>query len=652
MKRLLVACFAAAAAHASPPPNFLFLITDDQRWDALGVVQREQGERARFPWFETPNLDRLAAQGVRFRNAFVTDALCAPSRASILTGRYPQVVGITDNFTPFPFAATTYASLLRKAGYATGYIGKWHMGTQAERPGFDETASYIGFGRYFGAEFLVNGRPQIAKQWVDDAATDYAVAFLKKYRARPFALVVGFKSPHDPQTPAERYRELYDGAEARAAMNENAPVPYPNLFRLPAKVGTPEKFLNYFRCLAGVDEDVGRLLDTLDELHLAASTVVIFMSDNGYYLGERHLLDKRTAYEESIRIPLIIRAPARAVRGRAEDRVVLNIDLAPTILELAGIPVPASVQGRSLRPFLEDQKPASWRDGFFYRYNYDPTYPYAPGVAGVRTTDAKLIRYPGREDWTEVFNLRADPCELANLARDPAAADLRKKLDADFARLGKEAGIDLSSLNDAAETGHAVTGESVFDLDFSAPGRQLPGTVHGALDDGHFDGQSFLEVPNSPDLDPSNGPWTVEILAKAAASDGVLLARGGKFQGYALAVEQGRPVFSIRSDGRLTRATGPGEITGRWTHLAGVLTTGGELRLYVNGQFAAKAAAPQTITAPPNEPMQIGADEGTPVAASQSRFTGSIARVRLFNGARDEAAIRKDAVESPSAKTP
>jgi arylsulfatase A-like enzyme len=659
MKRFLIFHFTwllAFAAHAaSPKPNFLFLITDDQRWDALGVVQREQGELARFPWFETPNLDHLAAQSVRFRNAFATDPLCAPSRASILTGRYPQMVGVSDNFTPFPLTTPTYASLLRQAGYVTGYIGKWHMGTQAERPGFDETASYIGFGRYFGAEFLVNGQSQVAKEWVDDAATDYAIGFLKKYHDRPFALVVGFKSPHDPQTPAERNRDLYDGAEARAAVNENAPTPYPNLFRLPAKVGTPEKFLNYFRCLAGVDQDVGRLLDTLDQLGLSTNTVVIYMSDNGYYLGERHLLDKRTAYEESLRIPLLIRTPSLTGKDRTEDHITLNIDLAPTILDLAGVPVPESVQGYSLRPFLEDRKPDAWRDAFFFRYNYDPTYRYAPGVTGVRTTEAKLIHYPGREDWTEVFNLKDDPYELANLARTAGDAGLRKQLEEDFSTLGKQAGFDLSTLNNIAETGRIATDESVLDFSLldsgtaevtDASGKKNNGTVHGTVTAGHFDGKSFIEVPNSESLDPSNGPWTVEVFAKADAPNGVLLARGGKFQGYALAVEQGRPIFSIRAEGKLTRAEGSGEITGRWTHLAGVLSADGELRLYVDGKLAARETAPQTITAPPNEPAQIGADEGTAVAGSQPRFTGFIARVRLFNGARDEAAIRGDAAKS------
>lgn len=634
MKLLVVLCFGVLTAQAASRPNFLFLITDDQRWDALGVVQQEQGERARFPWFETPNLDRLAREGVRFRNAFATDSLCAPSRASLLTGRHPHAAGVTDNFTPFPLATPTYASLLREAGYATGYIGKWHMGNQAERPGFDETASYIGFGRYFGAEFLVNGRPQVAPQWIDDAATDYAIEFLKRHRDGPFALVVGFKAPHDPQTPAGRHQHLFEGAEARAAVNENVPTPYRNLFRLPAKVGTSEKLLNYFRCLVGVDENVGRLLDTLDELKLSENTVVIFMSDNGYYLGERHLLDKRTAYEESIRIPLLIRAPSLGGNGRVEDHVVLNIDLAPTILDLAGVPVPGAVQGVSLRPFLENRSPATWRDGFFYRYYYDATYPYAAGVAAVRTTDAKLIRYPGREDWTEVFDLRADPYELRNLANDPHAAELRRRLESEFVRLGEEVGIDFAKLNDPAEAGRVPTGEIVFDLDLS---REDGG--------GRFDGKTFREVANTSRLDPSNGPWTVEVLARPDAPEGVLVARGGKFQGYALAVEQGRPVFSVRSEGRLSRAVGPDAITGRWTRLTGVIADNGELRLCVDGRLAATTAA-EFIAAPPNEPMQIAADEGTAVATSRPRFVGEIARVRLFDGARDEDAIRSDASRS------
>jgi arylsulfatase A-like enzyme len=172
---------------AQPKPNFLFVYTDDQRWDAMGVVQREQGERARFPWFQTPNMDRLAAEGVRFRHAFVTLSLCAPSRAAFLTGRYNHLNGVIDNHTPFPVESVTHASLMREAGYRTAYIGKWHMGTQrGKRPGFDYSASFVGQGKYWDCPFEINGESKPTTGWVDDVATDYAIEFMKAHREQPF----------------------------------------------------------------------------------------------------------------------------------------------------------------------------------------------------------------------------------------------------------------------------------------------------------------------------------------------------------------------------------------------------------------------------------------------------------------------------------
>src|SRR5262245_46790882 len=219
---------ASVAQVADPKrPNFVFVYTDDQRWDALGVVQREQGERGRFPWLKTPHMDRLAAEGVRFRNAFVVSSLCAPSRASFLTGCYGHVNGIVNNHTPFPVANVTHASLLKAAGYTTGYVGKWHMGRQSgQRPGFDFSASFIGQGQYFDCPIDVNGKATPSKGWVDDVSADYGIRFIKENKDRPFLLVIGFKAAHGPFTPPPRHKELYDGELARAVPNLRTPAVY------------------------------------------------------------------------------------------------------------------------------------------------------------------------------------------------------------------------------------------------------------------------------------------------------------------------------------------------------------------------------------------------------------------------------------------
>ena len=218
----LLSCLPWAPARGAEPrrPNFVIIFTDDQRWDAMGVVQREQGARGRFPWLQTPNMDRLAAEGVRFRNAFVINSLCSPSRASFLTGCYGHVNGIVNNHTAFSAASVTHAGLLRQAGYRTGYVGKWHMGVQrGPRPGFDFSASYVGQGRYVDNPFEVDGLETSTSGWIDDVAADYAVGFLREAKDRPFLLVVGFKSAHNPFDPPDRVKDAYAGALARPVPN-------------------------------------------------------------------------------------------------------------------------------------------------------------------------------------------------------------------------------------------------------------------------------------------------------------------------------------------------------------------------------------------------------------------------------------------------
>jgi arylsulfatase A-like enzyme len=433
--------FATAVHAADPRPNFLFVYTDDQRWDAMSVVQREQGDRARFPWFQTPHMDRLAAGGVRFRNAFVTLSLCAPSRAAFLTGRYNHLNGVIDNVTPFPESNVTHASLMTAAGYATAYIGKWHMGTQrGQRPGFSYSASFVGQGKYVDCPFEINGELMPTKGWVDDVSTDYAIAFMRQHREKPFSIVVGFKACHVPLEPPARAKDRFAGATWRPVPNMEGDVRA--IFREPAAAGAAPATkrptnLNYFRCISAADDNLGRMLDTLDELGLAENTVVVFASDNGFYLGEHQIGDKRSAYDESLRIPLLVRYPKRFGQGKTVDEMVLNIDLAPTFLELAGIRVSREMQGMSVVPLASANQsgaPANWRHAFFYEYFHEAQYPQTPTLFAVRTATAKLITYPEHEEWTELFDLKADPYETKNLAADPSLKALLVQMHQELAR--------------------------------------------------------------------------------------------------------------------------------------------------------------------------------------------------------------------------
>lgn len=713
-------CRAAAPAPAARP-NFLFLYTDDQRFDALGVVQREQGEAGRFPWLRTPNMDRLAAEGVRFRNAFVVSALCAPSRAAFLTGRYNHLNGVANNHTPFPADNVTWASLLGKAGYATAYCGKWHHGVQSgPRPGFSYSASFVGQGKYADGPFEVNGKKTDTNGWVDDVTTDFAIDFIRRQQGEPFAVAVGFKSSHGPWQPPERLAGELADAVSRPPPNGDAVPP----FKSAPAVGTKHKAgarqpatgpsdaistgrdksamqRNYFRTLLGVDQNVGRLLAALDELKLADDTVVVFSSDNGYYLGEHGLGDKRSAYEESIRVPLLVRYPklGPAAAGRTVDLMALNVDVAPTFLDLAGVPVPAEVQGRSLRPLLAGEPPAGWRTAWFYEYFFERGF-QQPTTLAVRTESAKLIKYPGHDDWTELFDLKADPHERANLYKDPKAADLRGRMEREFDAQAKAVAFKVPATADdpaAAGPGAAVpagepavpfataaraappAGEAlpakppagpVLSFDLSAGTGKEPkipdrtksgndGIVKGSLPLAagrdrnqvrRFEGKSHIEVPKSPSLNPAGVPFAVEVVFRADRPGGVLVARGGKSFGYALLLEKGRPTFVVTTGDKPTRVQADRDVTAKWARVVARVTADRRLTLEVDDEPAAESPLPSFIGRDPSDPMQIGADTGTPVTDEPvpAVFVGLMESVRVTAG--EPAA--GDAAAGPARKPP
>lgn len=436
---LALAMLLTATGHCATErkPNFIFVIADDHRWDAVGVVQREHGEKGRYPWFETPSMDRLAAEGVRFRNAFITHSICSPGRAGFLTGQYTHVNGVMDNGTPFPETAVTHATLLRDAGYRTAYIGKWHMGNQkGPRPGFQYSASFIGQGVYQDCPFEVNGVTTPTKGWVDDVSTDLAIDWIKSNCEQPFSMVVGFKSPHnrrgDTNLP-ERLRRLYDGKTTRRTPNCDIAAIYHKPLTDEDKgkergLSANSVQLDYLRHIKGIDENIGRLLETLDALKLADDTVIVYTSDNGYFLGERGLGDKRALYEEGLRIPFLIRYPRLFPKGKFVDQMVTNLDLAPTFLDLAGLNAHPGMHGTSFKELATGNKPDHWRTSFlaYYRKELGDT----PTCHGIRTDHAKLIVYPGRPEWTEVYDLTKDPYELQNLPADgPLAAQLKAELE-------------------------------------------------------------------------------------------------------------------------------------------------------------------------------------------------------------------------------
>ncbi|SEN86025.1 Arylsulfatase A [bacterium A37T11] len=433
------------AQSSQQKPNIIFLYTDDQRFDALGLVQEAQGAKARFKWFKTPNIDRIGREGVRFSNSFVVSSLCSPSRASMLTSQYNHQNGIANNHTEFTNTDPTYATELKKAGYATGFVGKWHMANQrGPRPGFDYSFSFFGQGRYQDCPFQLNGDKLVdTKGWVDDISTDSALAFIKRNSGHPFMLALAFKSSHGPWQPPARLETAYSRVKLIPPVSQGDETPYKGKItvrNVHNKDGVDENTLldkhhlswtekydqmirNYFRVLKAVDENVGRILDLLDDAGLSENTVVVFSTDNGYFLGEHDLGDKRAAYEESMRTPLLVRFPARLPKGKVVDKFVLNIDIAPTFLDFAGLNAPATFQGKSWVPLAEG-KSTPWRKSFMYEYFFENKY-NTPTIVALRTENAKLVLYPGQDDWTEIFDLTKDPNERHNLYKDLSATKLK-----------------------------------------------------------------------------------------------------------------------------------------------------------------------------------------------------------------------------------
>jgi len=457
---LAVACGVGdtvdAGADGHPRPNIVFLLSDDQSYGTMG----HEGE----PWMRTPGLDRLAAEGARFTRAFVTTSLCSPSRASFLSGRWARNHGVFDNQTELPSDLPTFASELRAAGYDTAYVGKWHMGWQRERPGFDFSASYVAQGAYQDAVFELSGELVETEGWVDDVATDYALEFLREGRGAPFLLFVGFKSAHAPREPPERLLGLYEGETLATPANVAAIPPYPRadeldrliakgvqttpygvsedwigLLEKPRKTLRPKEGENwlkpnrraYHQVIAGVDENVVRILDLMDELGLTDNTIVVYASDNGLCNGAHGTFIKRSAYEESIRIPLLVRYPPLVRPGTSVDKLALNLDLAPTLLELADVEVPDAMQGRSLVPLLEGRE-VEWRTSFVYENFHEPPF-NTPTLYALRTETWKLVEYPGFPGWTEFFHLAEDPHEIENLAGSEEYAATLAALRAELA---------------------------------------------------------------------------------------------------------------------------------------------------------------------------------------------------------------------------
>lgn len=431
----------AAGARIEPrTPNFVFILTDDHRWDAMSC--------AGHPIVFTPNIDRIAREGARFANAFVTTSLCSPSRATLLTGRYAHSHGVKDNATHLDPSVPTFPQVLQKAGYETALVGKWHMDMQpGPQPGFDRWISFAGQGVYYNPVINIDGRTCEVAGYITDLLTSYAIDWLRRPRTSPFCLYLSHKALHADFRPAVRHSKLYSDAPIVPPASildtlEGKPAYLGSIKRVSPEADDYPEFVervrNYYRTLAAVDESVGRVLTELERMGTLDETVVIFAGDNGFLLGEHGLGDKRAMYEESIRIPLLIRYPALVRPGRVISEMALNLDVCPTILDLAGAPAPDGVQGRSLRPLLRGRR-GGWRSDFLYEYYWEAEAKKRPSIKGVRTSRWKYVTYPDSDNVSELYDLESDPREMRNLVSDPRAEGTLRTLQSRLDELTRAA---------------------------------------------------------------------------------------------------------------------------------------------------------------------------------------------------------------------
>ena len=468
-------CITSRAAQADDVrPNIILVLCDDHRWDAMSMMGH--------PFLKTPQMDRLAREGVHFANAFVTTSLCSPSRASILTGLYAHNHGVVDNYHAVDSELVFFPQRLQQAGYDTAFVGKWHMGDRDDpQRGFDHWVAFRGQGTYYpdghGTTRVVpqtrydglniNGRRVPQRGYITDELTDYALDWLKSRRRRkaPFFLYVSHKAVHSDFVPRDEDRNKYHDAPwtppptaANSAENRRGKprwlldqrnsrhgVDYAyNLSKFDVEV----YYKRYCEALIAVDDNLGRLMDYLRAEGLEKDTLLVYMGDNGFQFGEHGLIDKRTAYEASIRVPLLMRYPRRLEPGATVRQVVANIDLAPTILEAAGLAPARRMDGHSAWKLATGQDVA-WRDALLYEYYWEWNYPQTPTVLALRGDRYKFIRYHGVWDTDELYDLQEDPAETKNLIRDPEhvkiAAVMKQRL---YEQLRGSKGLKIPLLPD------------------------------------------------------------------------------------------------------------------------------------------------------------------------------------------------------------
>jgi len=466
-------------------PNILFIMTDDHASHAMSCY----GSRIN----RTPNIDRIADEGIRFDNCFCSNGICAPSRAVILTGKHSHLNGVRDNVLKFDGSQQTFPKLLQRIGYQTVMLGKWHL--KSDPTGFDYWNILPGQGAYYNPDLIEMGERKTISGYVTDIITDIALDFLENKRdsSKPFMMMLHHKAPHRNWQPAPRHLTLYDdtsfpepdtlfddyASRSAAASEQEMSLREHMQLEYDLKMGPPPDRLDdeqrlaweaaygpkreaferekpegddlvrwkyqrymqdYLGCIAAVDENIGRVLDYLDRSGLAENTIILYTSDQGFYLGDHGWFDKRFMYEESLRMPLVARFPGHIQSGSVNSNLVQNIDFAPTLLDIAGAAIPEDMQGKSLIRLLQNKTAWEWREAIYYHYYEYPAVHMVKRHYGIRTERYKLIHfYHDIDDW-ELYDLEKDPHELKNIYEDSAYSRVVEELKTELKRLQSQYG--------------------------------------------------------------------------------------------------------------------------------------------------------------------------------------------------------------------
>jgi len=662
-----------AIADDKNKPNILFIMSDDHAAHAISCY----GSRIN----KTPNIDRIAEQGMRFNNCFCTNSICGPSRAVILTGKYSHKNGFMKNGDKFDSGQQSFPKLLGKAGYQTAMIGKWHLASDPQ--GFDHwkvLSAAGGQGTYFDPKFKEDGKFVQDKGYVTDIITDDCIEWVKKRdKNRPFCLMYHHKAPHRHWLPDAKHAKMYDDIDiplpetfdddyatrSDAAKQQEMTVdkhfidkdlkgePPAGLEGHALKEWKYQRYIKeYLRCIASVDDNIGRMMEFLKAGGLEENTIVVYTSDQGFFLGDHGWYDKRFMYEESLRMPLIVRYPKAVKAGSVNDDIVSNVDFAETFLDFAGVKIPRDMQGQSLRPLLNGHRPWGWRDALYYHYYMYPGYHMVKKHYGVRTKRYKLIHFYDDIDQWELFDLQKDPHELNNVYDDPKYAKVVKKLKARIKELQKQ--YDDNTAVAAKLKPEGTMLDFNFDdiknnivKDNSGYGNNGKIVNNVLVVDGKkskalkFTGNEYIDVKNSSSLDPSMQTWSAQVLVKPDA-DGVIAAHGGNRIGYMLFVENGKACFTVRNHERNYTARSTESCIGKWCHITGI-TGMGFVKIYVNSKKAGETELFNFLGYNSNEGLQIGGDSGDSVYKKMSGkgFKGLIESVKLHRGNLSNCDIEK-----------